>query len=437
MGSGAVELALLALSAATFHRDVEPLLQRHCQSCHRAGGMAPMALTTFAETRPWAKSIRARVTQRTMPPWFADRAHGKFANDPSLSDAEIGVFRDWVDAGAPRGDPADAPPPVVWRDEWSIGKPDLVVAMPKPVRVPAKGELDYQYAIIPLRLREDRWVTAAEAMPGARAAVHHIVLYVRDPGSSWLRDAPEGAVFGRTGEFTTSDILLVYAPGSPAMKLPPGMAKHVRAGSDLVLQIHYTPAGKPLEDRTRVGLVFSSEKPAKQVHTLQMGVDKIRIPPGDADYRLRASGTFPNDALLLSFFPHMHLRGRSFEYSLAGPGGRHETLLRVPQYDFAWQMDYRLAEPRLVRAGERLQVEARFDNSANNPRNPDPSAEVTWGEQSWQEMMIGFFDIAVDAGVTKEEFFRRERFATPSQREALDLPAAPRWPAARAPEPRR
>lgn len=407
MGSGASVLALLVCSAATFHRDVEPLLQRHCQSCHRAGGLAPMPLTTFAETRPWAKSIRLRVTRRTMPPWFADRAHGRFLNDPSLTEDEIAVFRDWVDGGAPKGDPAQAPPPLGWREDWTIGTPDLVVEMPRPFRVPAKGEVEYQYVIIPLRWTEDRWVTAAEAMPGARAAVHHIVLYAREPDSAWLREAPVSQIFARMREFTTSDILLVYAPGSPAMKLPPGMAKRIRAGSDLVLQIHYTPAGKPLEDRTRVALQFAKELPARQVHTLQIGVDDIRIPPGEANYRLRASGTFPNDALLLSFFPHMHLRGRSFEYSLVGPGGRFETLLKIPEYDFWWQIDYRLAEPRPVRAGERLQVDARFDNSANNPRNPDPSAEVTWGEQSWQEMMIGFFDVAVARGVSKEQYFRR------------------------------
>jgi hypothetical protein len=407
MGSGALELALLAILGATFHRDVEPLLQRHCQNCHRAGGMAPMPLTTYAESQPWAKSIRARVTQRTMPPWYADRAHGTFANDPSLSEAEIETFRQWVDGGAPKGALAEAPPPKVWRDEWSIGFPDLVVEMPQPFRIPAKGEVDYQYAVIPLKLDEDRWVTAAEASPGARAAVHHIVLYAREPDSPWLREAPAGRVFSKTGEFTTSDVLLVYAPGSPAMTLPAGMAKRIRAGSDLVLQIHYTSTGKAVEDRTRVGLVFAKEPPSKQVHSLQIGVDDIRIPPGDGDHRLRASGTFPNDALLLGFFPHMHLRGRSFEYSLVAPGGRFETLLKVPAYDFGWQMYYQLAEPRRVRAGERLQVEARFDNSANNPRNPDPSAEVTWGEQSWQEMMIGFFDVAVDVGVSKEDFFRR------------------------------
>jgi hypothetical protein len=407
MGSGAIEIALWAMLAATFHRDVEPLLQRHCQTCHRAGAMAPMPLTTYAETRPWAKSIRAQVLRRAMPPWFADRDHGRFANDPSLTDAEVETLRKWVDGGAPQGSPGDAPPPKVWREEWAIGSPGLVVEMPHAFRIPAKGDVDYQYAVIPLKLAEDRWVTAAEARPGALGAVHHIVLYVREPDSPWLRDAPAGRVFGKTGEFTTSDVLLVYAPGSPAMTLPTGMAKRIRAGSDLVLQIHYTPTGKALEDRTRVGLVFAKAPPQKQVHTLQMGVDDIHIPPHDADYRLRASGTFPNDALLLGFFPHMHLRGKSFEYSLVAPGGRFETLLRIPAYDFGWQMYYQLAEPRRVRAGERLQVEARFDNSANNPRNPDPSAEVTWGEQSWQEMMIGFFDVAVDVGMTKDDYFRR------------------------------
>ncbi len=414
MGSGAAELILLVL-AATFHQDVAPLLQRHCQTCHRSGGIAPMPLVTYAETRPWAKAIRGEVVRRTMPPWFADRRHGVFANDPSLTEAEIATIRQWVDEGAPAGQ--DVPRDAGSQAEWTIPEPDLVVEMPRAFAIPRDGEVDYQYVILPLGLKQDRWVTAAEAVPGAREAVHHIVLYVREPQSTWLRDVPAGVVWSpkdstldekrRIGH-TTSDILLVYAPGSPAMALPRGMAKKVRAGSDVILQIHYTPAGKALQDRTKVGVVFAKAPPESEVLTLQMGTDRIRIPPGEPDYRLTVSGTLPNEARLLSFFPHMHLRGKSFEYRLVGPGGYYETLLKVPDYDFAWQMQYRLAEPRRLSAGVRLQMEAHYDNSANNPRNPDPEAEVTWGEQSREEMMIGFFDIAVAPGTSKAGFFERK-----------------------------
>ncbi len=376
-----------------------------------------MPFTGYRQVRPWAKAIREQVSTRRMPPWFADRRHGAFANDPSLTEAEIQTIRAWVDAGSPEGDPRSAPPPVHRTGEWNIGSPDLVVEMPRPFPVPASGDVDYQYVVIPLNLREDRWVRDAEVRPGVRGVVHHAVLYVREPGSDWLRDVPPGIVWSPEGKsteqkrrigHTTSDILMVYAPGTLAMKLPPGMGKRIAAGSDLVLQIHYTPNGRAVEDRTRVALVFAKETPAHQVLTLQMGTDRIAIPPGDRDYRRTVSGTLPNDALLLSFFPHLHLRGKSFEYRLVGAEGQYETLLKVAPYDFYWQMSYVLAKPRFLKAGTRLQVEANWDNSPNNPRNPDPEAEVHWGEQSWAEMMVGFFDVAVPAGVDKREFFRRE-----------------------------
>jgi hypothetical protein len=235
--------------------------------------------------------------------------------------------------------------------------------------------------------------------PTARAAVHHAVVYIREPGDTSFpnpRHTP-----------TKADILNVYAPGSAPDVLPSGMGKLVKAGSDLVFEIHYTPTGKRLADRTQIGIKFTPAPPPKRVLTLQMDNSHFLIPPGARDYRVTVWGTLPNDALLLGFFPHMHLRGREFEYTLVRSDGQPETLLRVQPYDFYWQLTYRLAEPRLLKAGTRLEWIATYDNSKNNPRNPDPDAEVRYGFQSWEEMMVGFFDVAVDAAMDKKAFFVR------------------------------
>jgi hypothetical protein len=388
-------LGLPVAASPTFYRDVLPILQAHCQECHRAGQMAPMPLTTFSQVRPWAKSIRQMVRARTMPPWFADPCCGKFSNDRSLTPAEIDSIAQWVDAGSPAGDPASAAVPRNWPTGWNLGTPDAVFAIPKPFQVPSKGPVDYQRFVVPLGFQEDRWVQAVEVHPGARAVVHHVVVYIRERGETWV-----------TG-FTKADILQVYAPGTAPETWPEGMAKLIPAGADLIFEIHYTPNGKPAVDQTRGAVIFAKTPPAKRVLTLQMSNDHFEIPPGDPNYRVTAWGTLPNDALLLSFFPHMHLRGKSFEFTRILDNGQPQTLLRVPHYNFYWQLSYRLAVPLPLKKGTRLQWIAVFDNSPNNPRNPDPSAEVHYGEQSDSEMMIGFFDVAVDAGVDKNRFFVR------------------------------
>jgi len=388
-------LGLPVAASPTFYRDVLPILQAHCQECHRAGQMAPMPLTTFSQVRPWAKSIRQMVRARTMPPWFADPCCGKFSNDRSLTPAEIDSIAQWVDAGSPAGDPASAAVPRNWPTGWNLGTPDAVFAIPKPFQVPSKGPVDYQRFVVPLGFQEDRWVQAVEVHPGARAVVHHVVVYIRERGETWV-----------TG-FTKADILQVYAPGTAPETWPEGMAKLIPAGADLIFEIHYTPNGKPAVDQTRAAVIFAKTPPAKRVLTLQMSNDHFEIPPGDPNYRVTAWGTLPNDALLLSFFPHMHLRGKSFEFTRILDNGQPQTLLRVPHYNFYWQLSYRLAVPLPLKKGTRLQWIAVFDNSPNNPRNPDPSAEVHYGEQSDSEMMIGFFDVAVDAGVDKNRFFVR------------------------------
>jgi hypothetical protein len=379
----------------TFYRDVLPILQTHCQECHRLGDTAPMPLVTYKDTRPWAKAIRDAVRSRKMPPWFADPCCGKFSNDRSLSVAEIDTLAAWAESGAAKGDEKNGPAVKVWPAGWNLASPDAVLEMPRAFDVPAKGAVDYQYFIVPTGFGEDRWVQAVEARPAARGVVHHAVVYIREPGSTWTHGP------------TKSDILTVYAPGSSPEVWPPGMAKLIKAGSDLVLEIHYTPNGKPAADRTRVALVFAKSPPEKRILTLQMGNDHFLIPPGARDHRVTVWGTLPNDALLLGFFPHMHLRGKSFEYTRLRDNGQPETLLKVPKYNFYWQLDYRLATPLPLKKGTRLEWIAEFDNSANNPLNPDPSAEVRYGQQSWEEMMIGFFDVAVEANVDKNEFFVR------------------------------
>jgi hypothetical protein len=364
-----------------------------------------MPFTTYRETRPWAKAIRDAALSRKMPPWLADPAYGHFANDRSLSSDEIRTLAAWANNGAPEGDPKDRPPNRTWPQGWSIGQPDRIFEAPQSFKLPASGAIDYQYLIIPTGFTEDRWIQAVEVRPTACAAVHHAVVYIRPPGSQWLKDRPRGVAFSLPRSFTTNDILLVYAPGNAADGWPTGMAKKIEAGSDLILQIHYTATGQPTEDRPRIGLVFAKQPPTQAILTLQIGNSSFVIPPGDPNYRVQASGTLPGDALLIALFPHMHLRGKAFEYLIAQPNGRLETLLKIPRYDFHWQLSYRLAEPRRLRAGTRLLVAGYFDNSANNPGNPDPTAEVRFGEQSWEEMMIGFFDVAVDARLDKQAFF--------------------------------
>ena len=413
-------------ASPTFYRDVLPILEQRCQSCHRVGSIAPMPFESYEQTRPFAGAIRSAVEQKTMPPWFADPQIGKFSDDPSLSAAEIATLAAWSEANAPAGDKKDAPPPRHWAESWSIPQPDLVFSMPQAASLPASGDVPYTYEIVPTHFAEGRWVQMSEVLPRLRANVHHAVVYIRPPDSPWLRHAPVGVPFTasslrdpddrRGAHWTDSDILLVYAPGSSPDEWPADMAKLIPAGSDLVFQMHYTTNGHPGRDRTSVGVVFSRHAPAERVLTLQLTNDHFLIPPGDPDFRVEARGTLPNDATLLGFMPHMHLRGKRFEYNIihwtkdsAGkPIYEIEPLLRV-NYDFHWQMSYRLAQPRSLRAGTELQAVAWYDNSRTNPHNPDPSMAVGWGEQTYEEMMVGFFDVAVPASMDKQRFFIRAK----------------------------
>lgn len=405
-----------AAPVPTFYKDVLPILQDHCQSCHRPGEVAPMPLVTYEQTRPWAVSMAHAVVTKMMPPWFADPRYGHFADDTSLTEQQIATMVAWSAAGAPAGDAHDAPPQRHWAEAWNIPQPDLVVKMPKPVSIPAQGEVEYTYEIVPTHFAEDRWVQMSEFRPGSPAHVHHAVVYIRPPDSQWLRHAPTGEPFTastlndplerREAHETTSDLLLVYAPGSSPDEWPDGMAKFVPAGSDLVFQMHYTTNGAADQDQTSIGLIFAKTPPKQRVITLQLNNHALIIPPGADDFRVEVQGTLPNDATLLSLFPHMHLRGNRFEYDIVHDDGSVEVLLRV-NYHFHWQLSYKLAEPRMLKAETRLRAIAWYDNSKNNPHNPDPTKTVTWGNQTSDEMMVGFFDVAIPAAMDKWKFFVR------------------------------
>ncbi|HVT94228.1 MAG TPA: hypothetical protein VHD76_15390 [Bryobacteraceae bacterium] len=396
-----------------FSKDVAPILARRCQECHRPGEAGPFALLTYKEARPWAKAIKQAVLTRKMPPWFADPRYGRFSNDRALSPAEVHTLAAWVDAGAPEGDPKDLPAPAHFTTGWSIPKPDVVFQLPRPYRIPASGVIEYQKVIIPTGFKEDKWVQFAEARPEDRAHVHHIIAFVREPGSRWLAGQKPGEFFvapkqkddATDPSALPSDFLVGYAPGQPPERMPPGEAKLIKAGSDIVFEIHYTTNGTASTDQSKFGLVFAKQPPGKRVLTLSATNGTFAIPPGDPDYRVDAEFDIRTPVLLAGLHPHMHGRGKDFEYRVVYPDGRSETLLKVPRYNWHWQLWYTLDHPVPLPKGAKIECTAHFDNSPNNPDNADPAKTVHWGDQSWDEMMVGFFNLVFDAGMPVEQLF--------------------------------
>jgi hypothetical protein len=393
----------------TFHKDVQPILQKHCVSCHRPGEIGPMALRTYQEVRPWAAAIQQAVKLEKMPPWGASPAHGRFSNDPTLTATEKETINNWIAAKTPEGDPKDAPKPRVFVDGWNIKTPELVFEMPAAFDIPASGTVDYTYIVLPTNFTEDRWIQSAEVRPGDRARVHHVIVYVREPGSPYLRDAKPGVPYvptkgsgGGTGEY-----LVGFTPGKPAMELEPGKAKLIKAGSDLVFQMHYTTNGKAGSDRTKVGFNFAKSAPKERVMTVSAVNGTFAIPAGAADHPVDSKLEFTGPAHLVTMWPHMHVRGKSMRFELVDKGGQRQTLLDVPKYDFNWQMRYVPEEPLKLDAGSVIQCFAKFDNSPNNKHNPDPTKVVRWGDQSWEEMMIGFMEISFDAKLQPSDVVRR------------------------------
>jgi hypothetical protein len=393
-----------APATVTFEKDVLPIFENRCQQCHRPSEIAPMSLLTYKDARPWAKAIKAAVLQKQMPPWTADPHYGKFSNDMSLSQSEVDTIVAWVDGGAKEGDPKDAPKPRQFYEGWMIGKPDVVFTMPTPVHVPASGVVEYTYEIIPTHFDHDVWVRAAEAKAGARKEMHHVIAFLRPPGSTWFKDEPVGQPFipqrgarqRDAQQEAGAELLIGWAPGLQPTQLKPGQAKLVKAGTDIVLQLHYTPNGKEVDDQTQIGLIFAKEPPKERVMTMNAMNFFLKIPPGDPNYESHAEFTFQHDVKLVSLMPHMHLRGKDFEYDAVYPTGEKQVLLKVPHFDFNWQLSYTLADELVMPKGTKLECTAHHDNSANNKFNPDPTKEVRWGDQTWEEMMIGWFDVAFD-----------------------------------------
>jgi hypothetical protein len=357
-----------------------------------------MPFLTYEQTRPWAKAIRNAVVSKKMPPWFAGEHSTQFSNDRRLSDADLKTLVNWVDAGAPAGSAKDAPPPVQFAEGWSIGKPDQVFSPDNAVPVPAKGTVEYQYIIVPTGFTEDKYVQLVEARPSDREHTHHIVAFIRPPKSKWFREYPIGTAFEPTNAKEGGDgqreFFIGYAPGSVPARTNDGEARVIPAGSDIVFQLHYTTNGTPGEDRPRIGFVYAKERPTMRVQTIAVQKDDFEIPAGDPNFRLDAKLKIDNEVTLVNFFPHMHLRGKAFEYRVIYPTGETETLLNVPNYDFSWQLTYDLAKRRVLPKGTVVEASAWYDNSKSNRANPDPTVIVKEGEQSWDEMFVGFFDIA-------------------------------------------
>jgi hypothetical protein len=415
-------LLALAVTVPTFTKDVAPIFFARCAGCHRPNDIAPMSLLDYKSARPWAKSIKASVTSRKMPPWFADPRFGHFSNDARLSDGELKTIQAWADGGAPEGDAKDLPPAPKFVEGWAMGKPDAVIDIGEDHQV-TPGEDAYEHFVVPTNFKEGRWVRAAEIRPGNRQVVHHVhVLLVQDNPAAMAagthgaalsqfllkegklsrirKDAPvwNDACAEKLPElpFLTGEQeggLAAFLPGRPPDQFPEGTAKWVPAGAKLEFVVHYARiSGKPQKDRTSVGLYFLDGPPKQPLRRMDLRNFFMQIPAGAPNHPVRRCVEFPSDRYLISFTPHMHYRGKDAAYELIRPNGKREMLLAVPRYDFNWQLVYRLKEPVFVEKGSRMVVTFHYDNSANNKANPDPKETVRWGDKSEEEMMTSWIE---------------------------------------------
>lgn len=384
----------LAAVPVTYHARISRIVQQHCAECHRDGGVAPFSLETYADVTSHSGMIRKVVDKGVMPPWFAAPAHGganPWANDRTLPPEDKADLLAWLDGGKKEGDRADAPLPRSFPKDWEIGKPDAIIQIPNPIAVKATGKMPYQNVFVETGFTEDTWVRAIEVRPSARDVVHHVLVFVV------TADKLETAKKRRRDE-QGGNFFAVYVPGNNVLTFPDGFAKLIPAGASLHFQIHYTPKGTAAQDQTRIGLAFAKTPPKHEVRVAAISA-KLQIPPGDANYQANGTIPVPFDAKILSFMPHMHVRGKAYRYEIEMPDRTRKTLLEVPHYDFNWQLQYRLAEPVDAPTGSRLLGTAWYDNSANNPANPDPTREVRWGEQTDDEMMLGYFEYYVPSMV--------------------------------------
>jgi Copper type II ascorbate-dependent monooxygenase, C-terminal domain len=408
----------LAQSQVNFSKDVAPIFFQKCAACHRPNDVAPMSLLSYQSARPWAKAIREAVLSKKMPPWHADPAYGEFKDDARLTPAQIETIRAWVDQGAQEGDPRNQPPAPKIEDGWRIGKPDLVISMPDEYTIPASGPDDYErFSGIPTNLKEDVWISAIELRPGNRKVVHHAHIYVTPPktasdaehGQSLFekytykegtvlhvrsdapvvddacRDIGEGGLPDQKYHEEAEE-LATYVPGRAPEVYPEGYARLIPAGSTITFEIHYSKGtGKLEKDRSSVGFIFAKH-PQKVLRRLDMDAYLFRIPAGAPNHEVTFCHEFTEDVNLLSFTPHMHLRGKDMRWELVGPDAVKRTLMFIPHYDFNWQMQYALRDPVPAPKGSRLVISVHFDNSANNPFNPDPTRTIRWGEPTSDEM---------------------------------------------------
>lgn len=370
-----------APAAPTFTKDVAPIFFKNCAECHRPGEIAPMSLMNYKEVRPWAKAIREKIVSREMPPWHADPAHGQWSNDKRMSQKDIDTVVAWIEGGTKEGDQKDMPAAPKFAKGWQIGEPDVTFQMPEEFTVPAEGTVPYMYFTVPSNFTEDKYIAAMEARAGDLSVVHHIVVYVRDPKER----APKKQDIG-TG------LLGALSPGNTPFIASPGTAKLIKAGSQIVFQMHYTPSGKATKDRSIIGLKFAKGPVDKVITTTAAWDTRFVIPPNAENHEVRATYTADEDIDIISLMPHMHLRGKDYKYIAHYPDGRQEILLSVPRYDFGWQVYYYPTKAIRVPKGTKIEAIAHYDNSTKNPVNPDPNKAVRFGEQTWEEMMNGFFD---------------------------------------------
>lgn len=419
--------------SVTFNKDVAPILYDKCAECHRPSEAAPFSVLSFKDVRPWARSIKEKTLNRQMPPWHADPHTGKWANDRRLTERQIQTISAWVDQGAKEGDPGDLPQAPKFSEGWSIGKPEVILQVPEEYTVEASGPDEYQYFDVPTNFTEDKWVQMAEARPGNRRVVHHIIAFIVEPGNANLskmskemrekavemslkntpfyrdglliRMKPDQPVYDQGSEVPSNlrgfngvdDFLTAYAPGGNYGVWKPGTAKKIPAGAIIRFQVHYSKvAGSVQKDRSMVGLVFAKEPPANVLRTRAVANMFFQIPPKADSHRVTAQWSTKNDITLYSLMPHMHYRGKAMEIKVLYPDGRSETLLNVPHYSFSWQTAYQPDTPIRIPRGSNISVTGYFDNSAKNRFNPDPEKTVRYGEPTYDEMMMGFLDYVVE-----------------------------------------
>jgi hypothetical protein len=413
---GLTVLATVATAApngpVTFNKDVLPILQKNCQSCHRPGEIAPMSLLSYSEARPWAKAMKSAVVTQKMPPWFADPSVGHFSNDKRLKQEDIEILSAWADSGAPEGDAKDKPAPLTVTSGWNI-KPDMVIEMTNDYKLPGgKATINYQYMKVKGNFTEDVWISAAEMRPSNPAVLHHGKVWVIPPGAKWMANNEYGVPYemkdtGGNDVGDQNDIIGKFNPGLGAQNfVVDGSAKMIPKGSDLVFELHYTALDKPSVDRSRVGIVFAKSTPTSR-YLLSHGTPaafNMVIPPQERNQEVVSEVTFDEPARLVYVQPHMHLRGKDYELRLVFPTGEKQTVFRG-KFDFDWQLGYELAQPINMPKGTKMIGIAHYDNSPNNKWNPDPSKEVYWGPQNWDEMQSVFVGMVVDLKVDPDRVF--------------------------------